>query len=48
MSKELALRILRLLSALEACGLMAQNRFPDYLHEEVSEVSSQLVTEVLK
>ena len=46
--KELVLRILKLLSALEACGLMQNNRLPDYLHEEISVVVEALTQEILK
>lgn len=46
--KELALRILMLLSALESWSFVNQNRLPDYLSDEISGVIETLRKEVLK
>jgi len=46
--KELALRIVKLLSALEVAGLMADKRLPDYLYEDIGNVVEELSKEILK
>jgi hypothetical protein len=48
MDKELALRIIKLLSALEAAGMMADKKLPDYLYEEIGGGVDDLTTEVFK
>jgi hypothetical protein len=48
MTKEQALRIVKLLSALEAAGLMRAPPLPDYLHEQISDVVGELSKELLK
>ena len=48
MNKELALRIIKLLSALEAAGLMVDKRIPDYLYEQIADVVEELSKEILK
>ena len=48
MNKELALRIIKLLSALEAAGLMADKRLPDYLYEDIGNIVDELSKEILK
>lgn len=48
MEKNLALRIIKLLSALESWGFVGDKRLPDYLHEEISSVVELLSVEVLK
>ena len=48
MNKEQALRIVKLLSALEAAGLMAEKNLPDYLYEEISVIVDELSKEILK
>ena len=48
MNKELALSIIKLLSALEAAGLMADNRLPDYMYEQIADVVEELSKEILK
>ena len=45
--KELALRILMLLSALESWGFSTDKPLPDYLHEELQQVVEKLTKEVL-
>jgi hypothetical protein len=35
MTKEKALKIIKLLSALESWGFSTKNMFPDYLHEDL-------------
>jgi hypothetical protein len=47
MSKEIALRLLMLLSALESWGFSTKNAFPDYLHEELNALMDELRKEVL-
>ena len=47
MDKALALEIVKLLSALEAAGLM-QGKLPDYLHEHIGDVVEELSKEILK
>ena len=42
MNKEQALKIIKLLSALEAAGLMAEKWLPDYLYDAIAEVVSEL------
>lgn len=46
--KELALRIIKLLSALETAGMMQEKRLPDYLYEVIESVLDELTKEVLK
>lgn len=46
--KELALKIIKLLSALEAAGLITPNRLPDYLYDDISAVIDTLSEEILK
>lgn len=48
MSKEECLRVMRLLSALEALGMMRDRSVPDYLLEELSMLVSLLEREILK
>ena len=48
MDKTLALRIVKLLSALEAAGLMADKRLPDYLYEDIGNIVDELSKEILK
>jgi len=46
--KEQALRIVKLLSALEVAGLMSGKTLPDYLYQELEEVIKELSKEILK
>ena len=46
--KELALRILMLLSAMESWSFSTKTLFPDYLHEELSTLMNTLAEKVLK
>jgi len=48
MNKEQALRIVKLLSALEAAGLMRTPPLPDYLYKQISDVVVELSKEILK
>ena len=48
MTKEQALEIIKLLSALECWGFANGNRLPDYLHDQLSSIVDQLTVEVLK
>lgn len=48
MKKEQALKIIKLLSALEAAGLMSGKQLPDYLYENIAEVIGELSVVVLK
>jgi len=48
MKKEQALRIVKLLSALEAAGLMRIPPLPDYLYEQIDDVIAELSEEILK
>ena len=48
MNKELSLKILKLLSALEAVGMMNPNKLPEYLYDNISEVVGELSKEMLK
>ena len=48
MNKEQALRIVKLLSALEAAGVMRTPALPDYLYEELSVIVDELSKEILK
>ena len=48
MTKEECLRIMRLLSALEALGLYHEPRVPDYLIEEIGHNVEILEREILK
>ena len=47
MSKEQALKIVKLLSALEAAGLMRTPPLPDYLYEQIGDVVEELSKEIL-
>lgn len=47
MSKELALSLIELLSALESAYFVSNQRFPDYLHEAISNSMDQLRVIVL-
>jgi hypothetical protein len=47
-NKELALRIIKLLSALESAGMMQPNKVPDYLFEDIANVVDELSKEILK
>ena len=49
LNKEHALKILRLLSALEAAGLMNPNKLPDYLYDDISsavEMMEQIILDI--
>lgn len=48
MTKEQLLQIIKLLSALESWGFSNNNRFPDYLLENLNNVMEALEHEVLK
>ena len=48
MTKEQALEILKLLSALESWGFAANHPMPDYLHDRLCSVIDALTVEVLK
>ena len=48
MTKAEMLRMMRLLSALEAFGLMRDHRIPDYLLEELGSLVDVLEREILK
>jgi len=48
MDKALALKIIKLLSALEAAGLMADKHLPDYLFEQIGDAVDELSREILK
>ena len=48
MTKEQALEIIKLLSALESWGFATNQRIPDYLHEQLCSAIDQLTVEVLK
>ena len=48
MNKVQALKIIKLLSALEAAGLMTDKRIPDYLYEQIADVVEELSKEILK
>ena len=48
MNKELALKIVKLLSALEAAGLMSEKRIPDYLYADIAAIIDVLSEEILK
>ena len=47
MNKEQALKIVKLLSALEAAGLMNEKRIPDYLYEDIEAIVDELSKEIL-
>lgn len=47
-NKEQSLKIVKLLSALEAAGLMSGKTLPDYLYDAVHEVITELSKEILK
>jgi hypothetical protein len=47
MTKELALRLLMLLSALESWGFSTKNLFPDYLHDELHALMDELRKELI-
>ncbi len=49
MNRAELLRMMRLLSALEALGMMrGENRIPDYLIEELAEMVTVLEREILR
>ena len=48
MTKEQALEILKLLSALESWSFSTKQDMPDYLHESLCSIIDQLTVEVLK
>jgi hypothetical protein len=48
MTKQEMLRMMRLLSALEAVGIYRDTRTPDYLIEEIGEMVDILEREILK
>lgn len=48
MTKEEAIRIMRLLSALEAIGLMRDSKMPDYLLDNLASAVEILEREILK
>lgn len=48
MTREEMLRMMRLLSALEAVGIMHQPHMPDYLLEELTAMVEMLEREILK
>jgi hypothetical protein len=48
MTKTEMLRMMRLLSGLEAFGLMRDHRIPDYLLEELNSLVDVLEREILK
>ena len=48
MSKELCLRIIKLLSALETAGMMQTNRLPEHLHDDIAKMIEELTEEILK
>ena len=48
MDKELALNLIKLLSALESWGFSSDRRFPDWLHEDLCNLVEVLSKEVLK
>ena len=48
MSKEDCLRVMRLLSALEALGMMRDKATPDYLLDELAALVAVLEREILK
>lgn len=47
-NKEQSLKIVKLLSALEAAGLMSGKTLPDYLYDDIHEVTTELSKEILK
>ena len=48
MTKEELLRMMRLLSALEAAGMLSDKRVPDYLLDELGMMVEVLEREILK
>ena len=48
MNKELALDIIKLLSALESWGFSTKENLPDFLHENLQTIVEKLSNEVLK
>lgn len=48
MSKELALSLIELLSALESTYFVSAQRFPDYLHDAISNSMDELREIVLR
>jgi hypothetical protein len=48
MKKDEALKIIKLLSALESWGFSTKNMFPDYLHEDLCEAIALLEDIVLE
>lgn len=47
-TKEQALNIIKLLSALECAGLMSGKLLPDYLYDDMSRIIEELASEMLK
>lgn len=47
MNKEQALKIIKLLSALEVAGLMSGKILPDYLYDDMANIIEELSKEVL-
>jgi len=48
LSKEEALAIIRLLSALESWAFSTKNKFPDFLHDEICRIVKKLEKIVLE
>ena len=48
MYKKYLLAQMRLLSALESCGLSSGNRLPDYLHDDLCRMVTWLEEQILK
>ena len=48
MDKELALEIIKLLSALESWGFSTKQMLPDFMHDHLQSVVDRLSVEVLK
>jgi len=48
MDKQLALEIIKLLSALETAGLMYDKALPSHIYDEIARVVEKLTDEVLK
>jgi hypothetical protein len=46
--KSLAIQIIKLLSALEAAGLMGNPALPEYLYEAFDKILDELTAELLK
>lgn len=47
MDKEQALKIIKLLSAIETAGVLANPRMPDYLPEQLNGIVEELSTQIL-